>query len=171
MRSPSSVTLFTAACLSALAWGTTHAESLSLKTVTAQQVLSVKVGSFREFPAAFDKLTQYCEEDDGIDILSPQMSLGSSENDMYAAVAFEGATRGSSEVKIFELPAATVAVATHQGPYYWLPSSVKKLVNAARNAGYTPDEKLLVRLIHKNNPETTPADELVTEIHLPVVKQ
>lgn len=143
---------------------------LDLKSVSTQRVLTVKVGSFAEFPAAFEKLAEYVNSDTELRAIQP-MSLGSSRDDLYAAVAFEGSPHETREVKILELPSATVATLVHRGPYSRLPISVKKLIEAIRGAGYAPQEKAMLRLLHRNTPEDTAPEELLTEIQLPVVKR
>jgi effector-binding domain-containing protein len=99
------------------------------------------------------------------------MSLGSSRDDLYAAMAFEGSPHETQEVKILELPSATVAALVHRGPYTRLSVSVKKLVEAVRDAGYAPQEKAMLRLLHRNTPEDTAPADLQTEIQIPVIKR
>src|SRR5205809_547302 len=89
-------------------------DKLDLKSVAAQRVLSVKVGSPREFPTAFEQLEQYCGRAPGLHAVTPEMSLGSSRV-FYAAVGFEGEPRETESVRILELPPATVATRMHRG--------------------------------------------------------
>jgi effector-binding domain-containing protein len=145
-------------------------EPLDLKSVAAQRVLSVKVGSPREFPAAFEQLEAYCGHASGLHRVAPEMSLGSSRA-FYAAVGFEGEPRETEDIKVLDLPPATVVTRLHKGPYRDLATSIKKLVDDVRNAGYTPDESAWVRLLHFNTPDTTAPANLLTEIQLPVIKR
>lgn len=141
-------------------------DALQLKTVSALQVLSVKVGSLGEFPAAFAKLEEHCDREEAFRPLM-RISLGGAR-EYYAAVTFEGAGRESPEVKLLELPPATVVTAIHRGSYYQLPAAVKRLMHAVTAAGYTPDESALLRLLHRT-PPAADAAEPVTEIQIPVV--
>jgi effector-binding domain-containing protein len=148
-----------------------HADGdFDLKSVSTQRVLTVKVGSFAEFPAAFEKLAEYVDAEADLRAIQT-MSLGSSRDDLYAAMAFEGSPHETQEVKILELPSATVAALVHRGPYTRLSVSVKKLVEAVRDAGYAPQEKAMLRLLHRNTPEDTAPADLQTEIQIPVIKR
>lgn len=161
------VLLFAACCCAAV-----HADGgFDLKSVSTQRVLTVKVGSFAEFPAAFEKLAAYVDNETGLRPILPTMSLGSSREDLYAALAFEGEPHETPDVKILELPPATVATIVHRGPYSRLPVSVKRLVEAARDAGYAPQQKAMLRLLHRNTPQNTAPDDLLTEIQVPVIKR
>lgn len=144
-------------------------DGLELKSVSAQQVLTIKVASLSGFPAAFEKLEEYCDRQQTFRPVL-RMSLGSSQA-YYAAVAFEGSPRESPDVKVIELPPAMVVTALHRGPYYQLPGSVKKLMEAAADAGYAPDESALLRLLHRDIPVPGVAETPVTEIQIPVVKR
>lgn len=149
-----------------------HADGdFNLKSVSTQRVLTVKVGSIAEFPAAFEKLAEYVDSDADLRPILPPMSLGSSRDDLYAAMAFEGSPHETREVKILELPSATVATLMHRGPYSRLPVSVKKLVDAIRDAGYAPQERAMLRLLHRNTPQDTAPEDLLTEIQVPVIKR
>jgi effector-binding domain-containing protein len=143
--------------------------ALDLKSVSSQRVLSVRVASPREFPVAFDKLAQYCGHESGLRPTA-ELSVGSTRT-MYAAVAYIGDPRETDEVKVLDLPAATVATRIHRGPYEDLPTSIKKLVDEVRHAGYAPDESALLRLLYKNSPRDNPPEDLITEIQLPVMKR
>lgn len=169
MRALFLTVLFGMASVCAVIAADAEQNGLELKSVSAQQVLTIKVDSLSDFPAAFEKLNDYCDSSESFRPIL-RMSLGRSR-EYYAAVAFEGTAPETSDVKILELPSATVATAIHRGSYYKLPGSVKRLMDAASAAGYAPDEEALLRLLHRNTPADGPAELLVTEIQLPVVKR
>lgn len=157
--------------LAACFFAPVHADGdFDLKSVSPQRVLTVKVGSFAEFPAAFEKLAEYVDAEADLRAIQT-MSLGSSRDDLYAAMAFEGSPHETREVKILELPSATVATLVHRGPYSRLPWSTKKLIDAVNAAGYAVQEKGMLRLLHRNTPEDTAAADLLTEIQVPVIKR
>lgn len=142
---------------------------LDLKSVSSQRVLSIRVGSPREFPLAFDKLAQYCGHESDMHPTA-ELSVGSTRA-MYAAVAYTGNPRETEDVKVLDLPAATVATRIHKGPYENLPISIKELVDEVRHAGYAPDESALLRLLYRNSPRDNPPENLLTEIQLPVTRR
>lgn len=158
----------TVACLVAVC--AARAEALDIKPVAGQKVLTVEVASVSEFPAAYDKLAQYCRGTDGLCPTLPRISLGNLER-MLAAVQFHGAPHETADVHVYELPPATVATRVHVGPYWQLPWSVRELIDAAEQAGYAPDKNNMLRLVHKNSPEDSPSSDLITEIQLPIVKR
>jgi len=167
MRPQALVAAAFAVCAAAAVFASPE-DRFALKPVPAQRVLIVKVDSVFGFGAAFERLAQYCSREAGVRAVLPQMTL-SGARDFFAAVAFEGSPRETEDVRILELPPATVATAIHQGPYRLLPQAVRELTDAVRDAGYAPNERAMLRLLHKNSPENHPPEELVTEIQLPVV--
>jgi AraC family transcriptional regulator len=85
-----------------------------------------------------------------------------------AAIAFDSDIKPEGEISVQDLPAGSYAVASHRGPYEtimdtwnelcgdWLPQSGYEVLD-------TPSFE-----IYRNNSQTTPAEELITDIYAPV---
>jgi effector-binding domain-containing protein len=129
-------------------------------------VLAVKVDGRDGYAAAFGRLVGFYLKH-RVQVIFPQMSL-EADGTSLAAIAFDGNATADSDVTIMTLPAALVAVQPHIGPYGTLSQSIAKTIDAAQQWGCTPDTSRYLRLLHRNSPDDTPADKLVTEIQIPV---
>ncbi len=85
-----------------------------------------------------------------------------------AAVSVNDGVEGSGEVQVGEIAAGDYAIATHVGPYSELKNAYRWLYGQwLASSGREPaDAPCFERYL--NNPETTPPEELVTEIYVPL---
>lgn len=160
-----SVSGFLAAFLAVVIAHAAHAND-TVQTVPAQRVIAVKVDGANGYAVAFGKLVGFYLRNN-IQVVFPQMSLEGGETS-YAAIAFNGAALPDNGVSVFDLPATKVVTQVYTGPYSGLPQSIASTAAAAQKRGCTVDASRFMRLLHRNSPDDTPADKLITEIHIPV---
>jgi effector-binding domain-containing protein len=93
------------------------------------------------------------------------------EEDLQYEIGFSFAGEGHQDanVGVKEIPAHTVLVAMHQGPYTEVGPVIHAVVDYAVNHGY--DIVGPITEVYLNDPNTTPETELLTEVHLPVIKK
>ncbi|MDP3065188.1 MAG: GyrI-like domain-containing protein [Methanobacteriaceae archaeon] len=93
------------------------------------------------------------------------------EEDLQYEIGFSiaGEAHQDGKVGIKEIPAHTVLAAMHQGPYTNVGPVIHAVVDYAVENGY--DIVGPITEIYLNDPSTTSEDELVTEVHLPVIKR
>ena len=93
------------------------------------------------------------------------------EEDLQYEIGFSlaGEVYQDSEVGVKEIPAHTVLAAMHQGPYTEVGPVIHAVVDYAVKNGY--DIVGPITEIYLNDPSLTPADELLTEVQLPVIKK
>ncbi len=75
---------------------------------------------------------------------------------------------GDERVTIETIPAITAATIIHKGPYSEVGSAWGKLATWVENKGYQFEGT--GREVYLNDPESTPEDELLTEIQIPIKK-
>ena len=81
----------------------------------------------------------------------------------------KGGVEGDERVKIKEIPETEVASITHKGPYSQVGSAWQKISEWIMREGY--QFAGAGREIYLNAPETTPEEELLTEIQIPIRKK
>lgn len=84
-------------------------------------------------------------------------------------ISFAGDAYQDANVGVKEIPAHTVLAAMHQGPYTEVGPVIHAVVEYAVENGY--DIVGPITEIYLNDPSSTPEDELLTEVHLPVIKK
>ncbi|MDD1763935.1 MAG: GyrI-like domain-containing protein [Methanobacteriaceae archaeon] len=83
--------------------------------------------------------------------------------------SFAGEAQQDGQVGVKEIPAHTVLAAMHQGPYTEVGPVIHTVVEYAVENGY--DIVGPITESYLNDPNSTPEDELLTEIQLPVIKR
>jgi effector-binding domain-containing protein len=83
--------------------------------------------------------------------------------------SFAGEAQQDGQVGVKEIPAHTVLAAMHQGPYTDVGPVIHTVVEYAVENGY--DIVGPITEIYLNDPNSTPEDELLTEVQLPVIKR
>ncbi|OGD71785.1 MAG: hypothetical protein A2Y64_07370 [Candidatus Coatesbacteria bacterium RBG_13_66_14] len=87
-----------------------------------------------------------------------------------AAMAVDEGTKPEGEVGVRRLTGGTFAVYRHVGPYSGLSETYDRLIkNWLAGSGYQMRDEPCLEF-YRSDPENTPPEELVTDIHLPVEK-
>lgn len=87
-----------------------------------------------------------------------------------AALAVDEGTKPEGEVGVRRLPGGTYAFYRYTGPYSGLSETYQRLIKGwLAGSGYTMRDEPSIEF-YRSDPETTPPEELITDIHLPVEK-
>jgi effector-binding domain-containing protein len=133
-------------------------------------------GSYEKIPELIQKVGQWVT-DHGLDIAG--LVYGTyyntpeevAEEDLQYEIGFSfaGEAQQDGQVGVKEIPAHTVLAAMHQGPYTDVGPVIHTVVEYAVENGY--DIVGPITEIYLNDPNSTPEDELLTEVQLPVIKR
>jgi AraC family transcriptional regulator len=133
-------------------------------------------GSYEKIPELIQKVGQWVTEH-GLDIAG--LVYGTyyntpeevAEEDLQYEIGFSfaGEAQQDGQVGVKEIPAHTVLAAMHQGPYTEVGPVIHTVVEYAVKNGY--DIVGPITEIYLNDPNSTPEDELLTEVQLPVIKR
>jgi AraC family transcriptional regulator len=154
-------------------------QGVAIETLPARRVAAIRhVGPYMGIGAAFEKLARWAAPRG---LLGPGvLCLGVYHDDPRstppdqlrsdACITVEPgvAADAAAGVQILDLAPGRYIVALHKGHYSGLPQSYLHLITQWMPAhGCQPDARPCYEL-YLNDPQSTPPDELLTEIHLPV---
>lgn len=133
-------------------------------------------GSYDQIPVLMQKVGQWVAER-GLEMTG--LVYGTyyntpeevAEEDLQYEIGFSFAGEGyqDANVGVKEIPAHTVLAAMHQGPYTEVGPVIHAVVDYAVSHGF--DIVGPITEVYLNDPNTTSEDELLTEVHLPVIKK
>ena len=133
-------------------------------------------GSYDQIPVLMQKVGQWVAER-GLEMTG--LVYGTyyntpeevAEEDLQYEIGFSFAGEGyqDANVGVKEIPAHTVLAAMHQGPYTEVGPVIHALVDYAVSHGFEIVGPITE--VYLNDPNTTSEDELLTEVHLPVIKK
>ncbi len=133
-------------------------------------------GSYDQIPVLMQKVGQWVAER-GLEMTG--LVYGTyyntpeevAEEDLQYEIGFSFAGEGyqDANVGVKEIPAHTVLAAMHQGPYTEVGPVIHAVVDYAVSNGF--DIVGPITEVYLNDPNTTSEDELLTEVHLPVIKK
>ena len=150
---------------------------VEIKTVERRRIAFIRhIGPYDEVGPVFEKLIEWAWRKDlfGADtwvlgVCHDDPEITPAEKIRYdAAITVDGALQPEGEMGVSELAGGEYATACHEGPYtdlgiayrwlygQWLPTCGRE------PADFPPFE------LYLNNPEDTPPEELLTEIHVPL---
>lgn len=133
-------------------------------------------GSYDQIPVLMQKVGQWVAER-GLEMTG--LVYGTyyntpeevAEEDLQYEIGFSFAGEGyqDANVGVKEIPAHTVLAAMHQGPYTEVGPVIHAVVDYAVSHGFEIVGPITE--VYLNDPNTTSEDELLTEVHLPVIKK
>ncbi|MEN6329759.1 MAG: GyrI-like domain-containing protein [Methanobacteriaceae archaeon] len=133
-------------------------------------------GSYDNIPVLMQKVGQWVTEH-GLELTgrvygtyynTPE-EVAEEELQYEIGFSFAGEGYQDANVGVKEIPAHTVLAAMHQGPY----TAVGPVIHALVDYAVTNHYEIVgpITEVYLNDPNTTPEDELLTEVHLPVIKK
>ena len=133
-------------------------------------------GSYEECDAAWEKLSKFAAEQAWSPSNILRIGIGHDNPEITpadklrydACLTVDDRFQATGEIGVQEIPGGEYAVVTHRGPYSnladtWRHNFREWLPNSGREMRSGPCFEIYV-----NDPTTTPPDELVTLIHVPL---
>jgi AraC family transcriptional regulator len=135
------------------------------------------VGPYRECGAAWEKLCRFAAQQGWFSPEILRIGIGHDDPDVTdadklrydACLTVDDQFKATGEIGVQEIPGGPYAVVIHRGPYDTLEETYRRLFrewvpNCGRELRSAPCLE-----VYRNDPTTTRPEDLVTEIHLPLV--